>query len=161
MLSSLAIVLLSLCSAAPASQSQPDATFEISSSLPTPESEQEFAKIRGWLWQHWDERNRGSLVMITHTLEGDRTKTHFEVKQNDSGVWHIVATTERELRDSRYPGRIFQEGSETDSYSLVRLRTCPNALNQKQKPVPDSEVLDPDKYCLVFRSKDGKMLFDL
>ena len=57
--------------------------------------------------------------MIAYSLERDRTKTHFEIEQNDSGVWHIVVTTESELKDLRYPSQIFHESSETDSFSLA------------------------------------------
>jgi hypothetical protein len=159
MLSSLVIVLLSLSSAIPASQRQPDATFEVISGSATPENEQAFAKIRAWLWRHWEEHDHGSLVMITHTLEGERAITNFEIGRNDSGAWHIVAHTERELKDSRYPGQVFHESSESDCFSLVRIRTHHNT--SIPKPIPDSEVLDADKYRLVFRSKDGKLIFDL
>ena len=141
------------------SQPQSDVRFEVFSGLRTPETEQEFAKIRAWLWQRWETHHAGSLVMITHTLEGGRAETHFEIKQNDSGAWHIVAVTERELTDLRYPGHVFRESSETDSYSLVRIPRGHNC--SKPKVIRDSALLGAEEYYLVFRSKDGKILFDL
>jgi len=43
----------------------------------------------------------GADCVLDVTLEGERAKTNFEIKQNDSGAWHVVANTERELTDSR------------------------------------------------------------
>lgn len=145
----------------PSLQATDITTFEVRPDLTTKARNEMIAKIRTWLWDHWQDRRTGRMEMMTTTLEGENTRTIFSVEQSPEGVWHIAFRSARLLKDSRYPGQVFPESSDTDAYELDRVRVRMQGAGKKASPISPAEQLDAERYRLVFRDKSGKALFDL
>jgi hypothetical protein len=103
------------------------------------------AKIRGFIWNHWEQRRLGYAVVTFHSKEGEPSTSHMFVEPDENGVWHLSVRIERELIDRRgwsdpkYRGKKFNR---TDSYKAYAIE----------------RVMDKDSYRLRFKGEDRKVI---
>ena len=103
------------------------------------------AKVRDFIWEHWEQHRLGYAVVTFHSKEGEPSTSHIFVEPDESGVWHLSVSIERELIDRRgwsdpkYRGKKIHQ---TDSYKAYAIKRLP----------------DKDSYHLRLKDKDGKVI---
>ena len=48
-------------------------------------------QLREFLWQHWNQKRLGRVIVTFYTLEGDPTTYHFYIEPDANGRWHVVS----------------------------------------------------------------------
>lgn len=66
------------------------------------ECEPSIEKARRFVWEHWKKRDRGFVVLVQHSLAGER-KTHLFIEPKGDGSWRIAETTVPMLRERTQP----------------------------------------------------------
>ena len=111
----------------------------------TTESEHKDGEIRDFLWTHWSQHKRGTVV-VTHRYVDATIRSKYFIEPDKDGRWGIVEYID-------FPGRQFR--SKTFSCSEFE-RVEPNRLHTPPIPIPDSEQRSPEAYLLHPLCRRGK-----
>jgi hypothetical protein len=79
------------------------------------------AKIRGFIWEHWQQRRLGYAVVTFYSKEGDPSTSHMFVEPDKKGVWHLSVRIERKIFDRNQRKTV----NRTDSYKAYGVERFP------------------------------------
>ncbi len=127
------------------------------------------AQIRGYIWDHWHNRQKGRVVAAFATIEGDPIEHVFEIKPNKKGEWRIIYKIESTCcwlfrlakpqwkTEKRTIQTIFTDLTRVEpTTSPVQWSTeitdTPSASEIQIEYIGNSEIRSPEKYRLYFKT---------
>lgn len=118
------------------------------------------AQVREFLWDHWQRRRLGYLVLTAYSKEGEPSTSTYFIEPDERNVWHTNVTIERMnyARGGR-KGK-WHEHAEFSAYSLGRIQRRTDGLTPRI-PISDDEKRPADGYLLVFKDSGGKTIMEL
>ncbi len=120
--------------------------YQIQSLSLTPEAERLDGQVRDFLWIHWRQHRRGTVV-ATHQYVDATIRTSYFVEPDQHGRWLIVKYTD-------YPS---QPRIRTQKFSCSDFeRVEPDRLHLPLRVIPDSELRQPEAYLLHPLCRKGK-----
>lgn len=110
------------------------------------------AKIRQFLWEHWQEKNKGHLEVTFYSKEGEPSRHLLFIEPNNNNHWLVTVETKRILsRHGRKEKKQFQTTSKSFFDIVERLELTKDGLSTKEI-IPDQEKREPQKYALRLRN---------
>ena len=134
--------------------------FTLDNTVPNEMRKVTEARVREFLWDHWQRRRLGYLVFTDYSKEGEPTTLSFFIEPDGNGEWHTSITWER-MRFAR-GGRKgkWHEHGEYSAYSLGRIQIPKDGLTPRI-PISDDEKRPAGGYLLVFKDSGGKTIMEL
>ena len=112
-----------------------------------------FTKLRGFIWLHWHQHQRGCAQVTTTSMwEGVRCTSTYLVEDDKKGRWPIPEEWECGPGARGIP-KAASGTSTWYSIDRVPLESIGKRLNE---PLPDSAVVQADSYVLVLTDMSGK-----
>jgi hypothetical protein len=114
------------------------------------------AQMRAFLWSHWREKKRATLLLKSISKEGKETDASYEIKVLPAATLVMVVTVNRARYG--YLGQMFwNHAANYDVYTVERVQP-PNPYqlseNSKVEILPDNATLP---YCLRFKGWDNEV----
>ena len=117
----------------------------------TPEADRLSGQMREFLWTHWRQHRRGTIV-ATHFYVDGSAKTSYFVESDKQGHWVIVEYTDYPVR-----GRKQAALASAQRFSCAEFeRVEPDRLRLPLIPIPDLEPRQPEAYLLHPICRKGK-----
>ena len=108
----------------------------------TPAADHLSGQLREFLWTHWRQHRRGTVV-ATHSYVDGSARTSYFVEPDKAGRWLIV-----EYTDWPFPAKK-QRTLPTKRFSCAEFeRVEPDPLHLPLVPIPDLEQRQPEMYLL-------------
>jgi hypothetical protein len=79
------------------------------------------AKVRDFIWEHWQQRRLGYAVVTFHSKEGEPSTSHMFIEPDEKGIWHLSVRIERKLLNRKLRKTI----NRTDSYKAYSIERIP------------------------------------
>ena len=113
-------------------------------------------RIRSFIWEHWNRRQRGWLSATFYTIEGDKTTSKFFVEPDERGDWHLLIDSESMiwsgLPKGRRPKRILRH----EGYDLMDWVERKCNLAEHCVSVTEQALQDPPRYLLLLKNRNIK-----
>lgn len=115
------------------------------------------AKVRQFVWEHWQGRRRGYLSITKYSKEGEPSTSHFFIEPENDGAWRVAVLINRVIIERHGVKGQLSESITYDAYLLERVEVRKPGLSQSVL-LPDSEVREPESYQLRLKDQKGKVL---
>lgn len=118
------------------------------------------ADIREFLWNHWQQRRLGHVMVTQYSKEGEPSTSSYLVEPDEKGVWHIAVKTDRTLIDRGGVKSQRRESVEYAAYSVERIEVPKDGLTPSVV-IPEGETRTPQSYRLALKDEKGKALTEI
>ena len=113
------------------------------------------SEIRGFLWNHWNQKRLGYLKATWGGREGNPNQYLFHVEPDSDGIWHVSVEIERTYRDRKRDGSLRTRQSQ-DAFKAYLIERFAIEEAGTQRPILDDEVRPPSSFILILKDKSGK-----
>ena len=118
------------------------------------------ADIREFLWNHWQQRRLGHVMVTQYSKEGEPSTSSYFVEPDEKGIWHITVKIDRTLVDRGGSKSQHQESVEYEAYLVERIEVPKDGLTARVS-IPEGEMRSPQSYLLALKDKTGKALTEI
>jgi len=153
------LMLVSSCALVGADESRDLSQYEVAGPYMIqsvrPEADRLSGQVREFLWTHWRQHRRGSVV-ATHFYVDGSSRTSYFVEPDNQGRWLIVEYTDNPFPPNK---RIHREPVHKFACAEFE-RVEPDPLHLPLVPIPDQEPRQPEAYLLhpiCSKGKDAKL----
>jgi hypothetical protein len=124
------------------------------------EHRKKVARIEKYLWSHWEEKKGGCSTVRFATLEGDVVDTNIYLEPDMQGVWRVRIERRGNRAFRGKPNQRFVSRVTYFAYSVVRADEHQFSLGRTLE-IPDSEDLAAGDFVLLFKGKEGEIIYNL
>lgn len=117
------------------------------------------AKLRDFLWSHWQKRCVGRVVVAGTTLEGAPYRVSYWVEKDKASQWGIRVESETENHDF-LSNTLTMRSLNYTAHHVKRVEAAPNSVKVHQG-IPDGEYRKATTYLLLLKAADGNVLKQL
>lgn len=122
------------------------------------------AKVREFIWKHWNSHQIGKLKIESYTKEGEKMLTTFEILVTEGNKQKIDVTTERFYVGQNPRSEFYkQELKDVKKYSATdidRIKIPKDGL-VKREIILGNKVLSPNLYMIRLKDSNGKVLTEI
>ena len=148
-------MLASSCTLAGAGESRDLSQYEVAGpyliQYARPDADRLSGQLREFLWTHWRQHRRGTVV-ATHFFPDGSIRTSYFVEPDQHGRWLIV-----EYTDNPFPAKKRTHTEPAQKFSCAEFeRVEPDRLHLPLVPIPDLESTTIRRYicCTRFAVKE-------
>jgi hypothetical protein len=114
------------------------------------------AKLRKFLWNHWQRRTLGVAAITVYSKEGAPSTTNYFIEPDTSNNWRIAIEIERTRLD-RIAGKAVRESDNFEAYSVERVEPAKDGMTPRTV-ISEKERRSSDSYRLLLRGHEGQVL---
>ena len=132
--------------------------YELNNDLHPHDADKILGEIRGFLWEHWKEKQLGLVKATFFSIEGDQTSSSFFVEPDAKGSWCVkvesVSVTAALLRKGSKPRReiTHEKYDEIERLELMSGNSATSIL------IPAQAMRQPQTYKLRLRNRHTKSM---
>lgn len=153
------LMLVSSCALVGADESRDLSQYEVAGpyliQYVTPEADHLSGQLREFLWTHWRQHRRGTVVETLFFPDGSARTSYF-VEPDKHGRWVIVEYTENPFQARKRTHTEAAQKFSCAEFERVEL----DRLHLPLVPIPDHEPRRPEAYLLhpiCSKGKDAKL----
>lgn len=113
------------------------------------------ATIRESMWNAWNSRRLGHLIVRTQSKEGEPSKNSFFFEMDDAGNWCVSVIIERQL-SNMLPSSKRSQTAKFQAYSIERVKPRTSGLDEYVK-IGSSETVAAKSYRLLLKDAKGEV----
>ena len=117
----------------------------------------EKAKLRDWLWKHWQQHTAATAILKWVSMEGEGGTSDYTIAKGADGLCYLSIHLQGWQRPMSEGNTAKWRDEWTIAYSVQRVEE-PYHSDWPGKPIPDSKTLSARKFVLELKNKEGKIL---
>ncbi len=128
--------------------------------MPEKQHRSEISKVEAYIWSHWRSRQAGCLTVRFVTLEGETVDTSIFVEKESQANWRVRLERKSILTYRGQPKKRYIERHTYLAYNITKVDEKEYSKGRVSE-IADSESYPPGSYSLVFKDKEGQIIFSL
>jgi hypothetical protein len=126
--------------------------YELSNDLHPHDADKMLAEIRGFLWEHWEQRRHGVIKVTFFSIEGDQTSSSFFVEPDAKGSWRLTVESVSIISALLHKGSKPRREVTDEIYNEVERLEATSGNSAPSTLIPAQAIRQPQTYRLRFKN---------